>query len=278
MSPRAASAVPLVLLVLCITTASAQDQPGPAESSPQSCGELRQRGAAFEPLVRTCEYALALPRTLPDLVCTENVKRALPKKKPDIITAELTVEKMQSHYSAVTLNGRPAATGGNAGKPEDELFADLVGRTGDFALLFNIFNGASHTEFASPLEAGLDHRRARRYDFRVRRANNLNWSWVFLGGSLNPGYHGSLFVDPATGEVLRLVLQVDASEVDPSTPVSEATTTLDYGDVVISGIGTQHVPLHGENVSCLRGALGCMRLTLTFSTFHKFGVDTRIVP
>jgi hypothetical protein len=278
----------ILLLILCAGgvarlsagAANTRAQEGSADSGVPSCGELRRRGAEFEPLAQACEYALALPRTLPDLVCTESVKRFLSpqQKKPDTITAELTVEKMHSHYAAVMVNGKPAATGGNAGKPEDELFANLVGPTGDFALLFNVFNGASHTEFTAPVDAVLDHRHVRRYDFRVRRENNLNWTWFFVGASLNPGYHGSLFVDGRTGEVARLVLQVDSTEVDPGTPVSEATTTLDYGGVAISGLGTQHVPLRGENLSCLRGSLGCMRVTLAFSDFHKFGVATRIVP
>ena len=276
---RRAGVFGILLLLLCAVR-PAPAQAVPAESGPQACGELRQRGAGFEPLAQACEYALALPHTLPDLVCTESVKRFLSpqQKKPDTITAELTLEKMRSHYSAVMVNGKPAAAGGNQGKPEDDLFANQVGPTGDFALLFNVFNGVSHTEFNAPVDAVLGHRRVQRYDFRVRRENNLNWTWFFVGASLNPGYHGSLFVDEKTGEVARLVLHVDSTEVDPATPVSEATTTLDYGDVAISGLGTQHVPLRGENTSCLRGALGCMRVTLVFTNFHKFGVATRILP
>lgn len=44
-----------------------------------------------------------------------------------------------------------------------------------------------------------------------------------------PGYHGSLFIDPATGVVLRMTL---VAEMDDS-PVSRADTIIEYGPVVI---------------------------------------------
>ena len=142
----------------------------------------------------------------------------LEQAKPDIITAELRVENMHSHYSAVTVNGREQSRGGVSG---DELFAEQVTSTGEFAFLFNVFNGSSRTEFAAPVEAVVGRRRLKRYDFRVRRENNTAWTWFFVGSAINPGYHGSVFVDGASGEVMRLVLQVSCDELDPATPVSE---------------------------------------------------------
>jgi hypothetical protein len=247
-----------------------------AEAALETCGKLRSRGGEFQPLIDACQYALQLPRTLPNLVCSETVQRRFsPKQKPDIITAELTVEKMHSHYANVSVNGRSHARAHTSG---DDLFAEQITSTGEFAGLFNVFNGLSETEFALPVDAAVGQRRVKRYDFRVKRENNIGWRWYFVGSAINPGYHGSVFVDGTSGELVRLIVRVTASEVDPETPVSESSTTLDYRDVVIGAAGARHVPVRGEHISCFRMLLGCVREELTFDDFHLFRADTRIIP
>jgi len=254
-------------------TAIAQGQIVANIAGSQSCDELQLRGPEFGALAKACQYAVATPRKLPDFVCTETVIQYLsPKQKPAVITAELTIEKTRSHYSAVTVNGKQKYGNG------DTIFEELVGSTGEFAMLFNVFDTSSHAEFDAPVDSVLDHRHVKRYDFRVKRENNIGWTWFFADASINPGYHGSIFVDPAAGAVFRLVVQVSSGEVDPQTPVSSATTTIDYRDVAIAEAGTHHVPVQAENTSCFRALNGCARAQLTFSNFHKFGSTSRIVP
>jgi hypothetical protein len=270
--------VTVVILVSVISpspAANAQDQAAATQPASQTCDDIGQRGSGFEQLATACQYAVTAPRTLPDFVCTETVKQYLaPKAKPQVITAELTIEKTRSHYSAVTVNGKIRPTRGEGG---DAVFEGLVGSTGEFAMLFNIFDHSSHAEFAPAADVTLEHRRLKRYDFRVKRENNLRWTWFFADTAINPGYHGSIFLDAATGEIFRLVVQVSADEVDPQTPVSEATTTVDYGDVSIAELGTHHVPVRGDTTSCFRTLKGCTHAELTFSHFHKFGSTSRIV-
>jgi hypothetical protein len=255
--------------------ANAQNRSAGTDPASQQCNDLRGRGADFAQLANACQYAVTAPRSLPDFVCTETVTQYLaPRAKPQVITAELTIEKTRSHYSAVTVNGKIKPTHGEGG---DAMFEGLVGSTGEFAMLFNIFDHSSQAEFTAPADVTVEHRRLTRYDFRVTRANNLHWTWYFADAAINPGYHGSLFVDTATGEVFRLVVHVSSSEVDPETPVSEATTTIDYGNVSIAEAGTHHLPVRGENSSCFRAFKGCTRAALTFGNFHKFGSTTRIV-
>jgi hypothetical protein len=264
-----------IAILTALRTACGAQEPGD-EINSQVCHQLQQRGSDFGRLADTCRYAVSAPRTLPDFVCTEAVKQYLaPKAKPQVITAELTIEKTRSHYSAVTVNGKVRPTRGETG---DAMFEELVGSTGEFAMLFNIFDPSSRAEFAPPADAAVEHRRLKRYDFRVRRENNLHWTWFFANAAINPGYHGSLFVDPATGEIFRLVVQVSSDEVDPETPVSEATTAIDYADVSIAEVGAHHLPVRGENTSCFRTLKGCTRSELTFSNFHKFGSTSRIEP
>jgi hypothetical protein len=213
---------------------------------------------------------------MPDFICTETIEQYLaPNQKPQIITAELTVEKTHSHYAAITVNGERKT---EEHRTDDEVFAEVVASSGEFAMLFNIFDNVSHTEFSAPVDVRSGSTVLKRYDFRVRRENNARWVWVFPNQKTNPGYHGSIFVDPVTGIISRLVVQVSPDEVDTQTPVSEVTTTIDYGDVSIAGTGTHHLPAHGQTISCLRILNGCIREELTFANFHKFGSTVRIVP
>jgi hypothetical protein len=269
----------VVLTVIAgIPVAASGSSHQPKTGNPlDGCDSLQELGPDFRPLLQACRYALDLPRTLPNLVCTETVQRKYStKRKADIVTAEVKVERMHSHYAYVTVNGkahsRPGATG-------DELFTDQITSTGEFAHLFNVFNESTRTEFAPPKDDVVRGRREKRYDFRVGRENNHAWTWFFLGSATNPGYHGSLYVDSISGSIARLTLEVNSSEVGVDTPVSEATTTIEYGDVVIGSAGTRHVPTNGQNASCFRRVLtGCVQENFTFTDFHLFGADTRIIP
>jgi hypothetical protein len=44
-----------------------------------------------------------------------------------------------------------------------------------------------------------------------------------------PGYHGSIFIDPATGAILRFTVQAEMDEG----PVSRVATVIEYGPVMI---------------------------------------------
>jgi VWFA-related protein len=45
-----------------------------------------------------------------------------------------------------------------------------------------------------------------------------------------PGYHGSLFIDPSTGAILRITLEAELKEDDP---ITRAATVVQYGPVLI---------------------------------------------
>ena len=47
-----------------------------------------------------------------------------------------------------------------------------------------------------------------------------------------PAYHGSIFVDPATGAILRITLD---AELNPSEPITRNAVSIDYGTVEMGG-------------------------------------------
>jgi len=107
-----------------------------------------------------------------------------------------------------------------------------------------------------------------------------------------PGYHGSLFIDPATGVVLRMTLEAEMGDG----PVSRADTVIEYGAVVI-GNRKFICPLRSMNVymgpfepgpqaSELPGTAtpalepkGTLYVNETsFSKYHRLGSEMRILP
>ncbi len=246
------------------------------ESAVERCEALGTRGPEFESLAKVCRFALASPQTLPNFVCTEHIQRYLrPNRKPDLVEAELTIARMKSHYAYVSVNGKPKQ---HPVESQDTVFQEEAVSTGEFAMLFNVFDPISRAEFSPPVEERRGQSRWQRYDFRVRRENNVGWTWFFLNGSWRPGYHGSVFVEFATGKVVRLRVQASGNEIEAQTPVSEQTTTIDYADVSIRDVGTYRLPVRGETVSCIPLLQNCTRYVLGFDNFHKFGATTRIVP
>ena len=102
-----------------------------------------------------------------------------------------------------------------------------------------------------------------------------------------PGYHGSIMVNPATGAILRLTLATELKEGDP---ISEVTSTIEYGPVKI-GERAYICPLESiasitvEENACAHRT-GPKRLAepqvlvnhSTFSEYHRFGSTLTIVP
>lgn len=264
----------VLFLLICSSLALCQEQAN--KSAAAGCEALSGRGPEFELLAKVCQFALASPQTLPNFVCTEHIQRYLrPNKKPDLITAELTIAKMKSHYSDVTVNGKPKQI---PFATQDTVFQEEAVSTGEFSMLFNVFDPLSRAEFSPPVEERNGRTRWKRYDFHVRRENNVGWTWFFLNGAMKPGYHGSLFVDGGAGNIARLRVQASGNEIEPQTAVSEQTTTIEYADVSIRDAGTYRLPVKGETVSCIPMLQGCTRYVLAFDNFHKFGARTRILP
>lgn len=106
-----------------------------------------------------------------------------------------------------------------------------------------------------------------------------------------PGYHGSLAIDPVSGAILRITLQADWK---PEDPLSHVASVVDYGPVEIGG-RTYICPVRSlafsvEEVSvCFRelkdDALVHNRALVkplilnrtTFSDYHRLGSTSRIV-
>jgi hypothetical protein len=267
---------PLLLLASVTLTGSPRTDSSWTNTAEPRCQSLLTLGSGFQPLAKTCQFARESPHTLPEFVCTETAKRYFsPKHKPDIITAELTVGKsMQSHYASVLVNGKIPRW--SEDRSADDLFEEQVTSWGEFALLFDVFDPLSKATFASPEDVKIGHEHVKRYDFLVKRENNLHWGLFFMNAEIYPGYHGSVFVNEA-GKVVRVESNVGSEEVDSNTIVSSVKVSLDYLETPIGDTGIYNLPHRAETTDCFRSLLGCVHQEITFTNFHKFGSESRIL-
>ena len=96
-----------------------------------------------------------------------------------------------------------------------------------------------------------------------------------------PGYHGKLFLDPATGTIQRIVL---VAELNPEAPVMNAQIAVRYGTVNIAG-QSYICPVQSLAISDARARLGgdmsdrtIRRINeVAFTHYHRFGTSARIL-
>jgi hypothetical protein len=96
-----------------------------------------------------------------------------------------------------------------------------------------------------------------------------------------PGYHGNIFIDPATGAILRITLDV---ELNPSEPITRNASTIDYGTVEIGGkkficpVRSVAISLTREYRKDQPGIRTILHINRTeFTSYHRFGSSVQIV-
>jgi len=97
-----------------------------------------------------------------------------------------------------------------------------------------------------------------------------------------PSYHGNLYLDPATGAVLRFTIQ---SDLKPSDPITRADISVQYGPIEIDG-KSYICPVHSIAISLVKSqARGDMsdreirRINeVSFTDYHRFGSTSQIIP
>jgi hypothetical protein len=96
-----------------------------------------------------------------------------------------------------------------------------------------------------------------------------------------PSYHGNLYLDPATGAVLRFTIE---SDLKPSDPIMRADILVQYGPIEIDG-KSYICPVHSIAISLVKSqARGDMsdreirRINeVSFIDYHRFGSSSRII-
>ncbi len=97
-----------------------------------------------------------------------------------------------------------------------------------------------------------------------------------------PAYRGEVFIDPATGAILRVTLE---AEMKSSDPLTRAGVAIDYGPVTIEGDKSYICPVHSMALSMAETYAGGENSTrqvtrineVSFTGYHRFGATIRVV-
>jgi len=256
------------------TTAGGGSGNNPSTVS-EYCKNLSQGKEEAAALEAVCEFALFLPRKLPNVICDEERIRYQEDElgndvHKDKITAKVRYEDGQEQYTEVTINGKQAQSatlGSSVSWSEGEFAQDLLA----------VFAPQSSAQFKFTRKDKLNSAQVLIFEFKVKRKNNrLRFLQSPSGEKLFPGYQGRLWIDKSNSHLMRLERKVD--DVDADFLIQRADLVIDYGDMDLAD-GTRFVlPEHAVNVSCPgHSATYCWHNQLAFKHWHKFAARARIL-
>jgi len=216
------------------------------------------------------EYARDYAKKLPNFICTQVTRRYVDPtgmefwRQADVVTAKLSYFEQKEDYKVVLVNNQMV----------DTTMERLGGATsqGEFgSMLRQIFEPQSQAQFDWERWATLRGKRMYVFSYRVLQSHS-QWRIVYdKSQSIVPGYRGLIYVDKDTLAVMRIVLQGD--DIPVSFPVQEASTTLDYDFIDISG--SQYVlPL--KATTRMRSGKVLIKNDTEFRLYKKFGAEATI--
>jgi hypothetical protein len=148
---------------------------------------------------KLCEFALTYRHQLPNFIAKQTTTSARDGFSTNIITAQVTFQQGQEHYSHLTINGTP--TGGSLGTistlPTNVQFTS----TGEFgSMLVDLFASPAAAEFNFREEAILRDVPVAVYEFHLPAVKNTFWTLRGTDGRiLKPEFRGQLWLEQQRG-------------------------------------------------------------------------------
>jgi hypothetical protein len=252
-------AVTSFLLLGCAAAQSTTANPAPAERA--------------RILASARAYALDYSQTLPDFICTEVVRRYRDGMDPgtweltDTLTVRLSYYGHREDYKLILVNNKKA----------DRSYEAMGGSIseGEFgSLLRQVFEAEESTEIRFARWDAIGDKRMAVFSYRMT-AGHAHYAVNFVLNdqrySTVAGRRGLVYVEPASGQILRITSAADALPAD--FPVEKLTSTLDYAATAI-GDRTFLLP-HAAEVEMHTGTYQT-RNSIEFLTYHKFDADVDV--
>lgn len=254
--------------------------PQTAVISPQ-CAWISHEHPDLEPLARVCENAHAMRRTLPNFICDQETKCTYPvpqlsqtqivfREAVTVVTAQVTYQDGEERFDNIIIDRHAAnSIPANFGMWSEGEFSPLV---------LSVLNPRTQPELKLRQdESGAAA--AYLFDYRIRKETNAGWSWRLNNREVVPGYHGTILVDKASGQLVRItrIAEASAHEIDSSVPYTFVGSEVDYSEARIAELGKFFLPVKSQLVSCERGVKICHRNVLTFKNCRKFAAKSRII-
>jgi hypothetical protein len=212
-------------------------------------------------------FSQGLPNFVVQQFTTRYLSETLPAqwRAVDVVSADVACVNGKEEYKNILVNGRPSQ------RPIEKTGA---WSTGEFiTTLEDILSPMTAAAFRRAGEDHIFNRPALVYSFSVRKTNS-HWGIVAQDGRVEkPAYTGTLWIDKEFHRVLRIEQRTDA--LSPGFPIDRAESTLEYDFVRIES-KSHLLPVHSENLGCMRGTLQCSRNEIAFRNYRKFNADTNI--
>jgi hypothetical protein len=254
---------------------SGANPPGPAAAShPEPGVEVISNTQPRDPVIARARAAAAqFTETLPNYVCQERIARFVttaPRsgwQPVDVVSAEVVYEAGRERYRNLTINGKATA------KSMEQLPGSWS--TGEFgSMLVDLFSPATDADFQYRKQDAVSGVTALVYDFQVDRENS-HWHIQVASQSVVPAYQGSVWIDKATGRVLRIEAQ--ARHLPREFPLDKVESAIDYQYVRLGGEQQYLLPVRAESLSCQRGTSICSHNTIDFRNYHKYTSDSEVI-
>jgi hypothetical protein len=227
------------------------------------------------------QVALNYSQTLPDFLCTQDIRRYVDWRSRnvwvpvDTLTVQVSFFRQNETYKLVQQSGRPAVQ-------SYESIAGVSTR-GEFGSTLRwVFDPASKTDFESKGAARIAGHNTSVYAYRVDAAQS-RYKLSAGDSAVIAGYHGRVFIEPATNQVLRVTTVAD---IPARFPIRESTATVDYNYVQVDG-REYLLPVRAETQAAEMppgaGRPGFRPTPLTryrnvteFRSYRKFAVDSQL--
>lgn len=240
-------------------------------TTPHDCQEIGARNANMLPLAGLCEFSQTFLQKLPDFICQETTTE---KKDPFalVLDAQVTFLKGEEVYSHVTMNGKPLDDTNSAATDLMAFHSD-----GEFGLfLANLFKPPIVARFKPAKSSNLDGLPVAVYDFDVPAEKAFWRVRDSKGHVVTPGIQGQIWIDRATGRLLKLKLE--PVDLPPGFEATSVRTIIDYAPTSLGDAGVFVLPVRSETDVCGPWKNSqCPNHVMTFHDCQKFAATTRIV-
>jgi hypothetical protein len=247
------------------TAAPVAPPPPPAVIPPPSPAELK------EILQEITDKALDYTRSLPNFICAQVTTRSFDPSgteswhQEDKIQEQLSYVDGKEDYKVLLVNNLPVAN------MKHEQLRGLTS-SGEFGtMLYQIFTPQTETQFDWERWATLRGKRMYVFSFRVAQ-DHSDYSIYHApsGRTVVAGYHGLIYADAVTKQIMRIKMECDGLE---GFPINQVSLTLDYAPTKISDQSFV-LPMAAEVRTREGRTLG--RNVMQFSLYRKFGADATI--
>ncbi len=222
-------------------------------------------------LAEITEKALDYTKSLPNFICAQVTTRSVDPSgteswhQTDKIQEQLSYVDGREDYKVVLVNNLPVAN------MKHEQLGGITS-SGEFgSTLYEIFAPKTRTQFGWERWATLRGKRMYVFAFQVAQPySDYSIKDQASGRSIVAGYHGLVYADAESKQIMRIKLDCDGLE---AFPINQVSMTLDYAPTRISEQDFV-LPMAAEVRSRAGRTLG--RNQIQFSLYRKFSSDATI--